>query len=386
MTSRLTRRRAAALRDRGLRPLSRSLRAGGRAGHARRARRAATALAGALVLLTAAACGSSAGGPGGSGGPGGGPGRTTVTLALDWTPNTNYTGIYVAEAKGYFAAHGVTLKKVPYATTAPETLISHRQADFGFSYQAGVAYAQAAGQDVVSVFAPDQRGIYAIGVRANRADIATPRDLDGKTYAGFGTPDEQPELRYVIQHAGGRGTFKDVTLNTSAYDALYTGKADFSITASTWEAVEAKLAGEPLKLFAPTDYGFPDQYSTLIATSRAFLGAHADAARRFLAAASEGYAYAAAHPDEAADIVVARNPGVFSNPRLVHDSEAALVAGGFLRDASGQVGTQNPTIWARYGDFLFDHGLLVDGSGKKLAARPDWSAYYTDAYLPADRH
>ena len=27
---------------------------------------------------------------------------TQVTLMLDWVPNTNHTGIFVAEAKGYF--------------------------------------------------------------------------------------------------------------------------------------------------------------------------------------------------------------------------------------------------------------------------------------------
>ncbi len=64
-------------------------------------------------------------------------GTTTVTLALDWTPNTNHTGIYVAQAKGWFKAAGINVKIVPYGSTAPETLIANHKADFGISYQGG---------------------------------------------------------------------------------------------------------------------------------------------------------------------------------------------------------------------------------------------------------
>ena len=35
-----------------------------------------------------------------------------ITIVLDWTPNTNHTGIFVAQAKGYFEAAGVTVEVV----------------------------------------------------------------------------------------------------------------------------------------------------------------------------------------------------------------------------------------------------------------------------------
>lgn len=306
----------------------------------------------------------------------------TVSVALSWTPNTDYTGLYVAQSKGYFAEQGITIKILPYGSTAPETLVSRGLADFGFSYQAGTAYAHAAGADVVSVFAPDQKGTYAIGVRADRADIVSPKDLDGKIYAGFGTPDEGPELTYVIKHDGGKGDFRTVTLNTSAYQALYAGKADFTIPVVTWEGVEAKLAGKPMKTFAFTDYGFPEQYSVLLTSSNKYLTTHPDAAKRFIAALTKGYAYAADNPADAAKIVIDTNPGVFTNPDLVIQSQALLASGGYLKDANGNVGHQDPALWATYGSFLFTNGLLVDGDGKKLATEPDWTTYYTNAYLP----
>ena len=228
------------------------------------------------------------------------PARDTVSVALDWTPNTNHTGIYVAQKLGYYAAAGIDLKILPYASTAPETLVSHRKADFGFSYSAGVAFARAAGEDVTSVFAVLQHTALEIGVRADRNDIATPKDLDGKTYAGFGTPDEKPLLETVIRDAGGKGVFKDVTLNTSAYDAVYRGKADFTLPLATWEVIQARLAGKPLKTFKLARYGVPPEYSALIASSNAFLKADPALARRFLAATARGYQYAADHPRAAA--------------------------------------------------------------------------------------
>jgi len=306
----------------------------------------------------------------------------TVSVALSWTPNTDYTGLYVAQSKGFLAEQGITIKILPYGSTAPETLVSRGLADFGFSYQAGTAYAHAAGADVVSVFAPNQKGTYAIGVRADRADIVSPKDLDGKIYAGFGTPDEGPELTYVIKHDGGKGDFRTVTLNTSAYQALYAGKADFTIPVVTWEGVEAKLAGKPMKTFAFTDYGFPEQYSVLLTSSNKYLTAHPDLAKRFIAALTKGYAFAADNPADAAKIVIDTNPGVFTNPDLVTQSQALLASGGYLKDANGNVGHQDPALWATYGSFLFTNGLLVDGDGKKITVEPDWTTYYTNAYLP----
>ena len=101
----------------------------------------------------------------------------------------------------------------------------------------------------------------AIGVRADRADLRSPRDLDGKTYGGFGAAYEVPKMQAVIRAAGGKGDFKTVVLGTSAYEALYAGQVDFTEPFLAWEGIEAQLRNEPLKTFAYTDYGFPDAYS-----------------------------------------------------------------------------------------------------------------------------
>jgi ABC-type nitrate/sulfonate/bicarbonate transport system substrate-binding protein len=350
-------------------------------------RRTAFTAAIALAGLAVSACGgSSSSEPSSSGAaaPSGTPAPATVSVALSWTPNTDYTGVYVADQLGYYKAQGITLKIIPYGSTAPETLVSRGRADFGFSYQAGVTYARAAGQDIVSVFAPHQKGTYAIGVSASRTDITSPKDLDGKIYAGFGTPDEGPELKYVIKKAGGTGTFRTVTLSTSAYQAVYSGKADFTIPVVTWEGVEAELVGKPFKTFALTDYGFPEQYSALLAASGSYLKENTDLAKRFLAATTKGYTYAAQNPKEAADLLVKANPAQLTNPELVEKSQQLLVDGGYLTATKGEVGTQSDKIWLDYGSFLFTNGLLADADGKPLTTAPDWSSFYSNAYLPTE--
>src|SRR5260370_38921430 len=79
-----------------------------------------------------------------------------VTLALDWTPNTNHTGIYVAMQKGWYRQQGIDLSPLPYSSSvAPETLVATDKADFGISFTEGVTAARAAGEPLVSVAGGD---------------------------------------------------------------------------------------------------------------------------------------------------------------------------------------------------------------------------------------
>lgn len=323
---------------------------------------------------------SSVGGAGAGGGSGSAP--VTVTLALDWTPNTNHTGIYVAQQLGYFKAAGINLRIVPYGSTAPETLVSTHKADFGISYQDGLTEAAATGGDITSVFAITQKTDVVIGVRAN-SGITSPKQLDGKTYAGYGSPLEVPMLKYVIKQAGGTGAFKDVTLNTDAYQALYAGQADFALPEPTWEVIQAGLVGKPLKTFDLSAYGFPAIYSALIATSHQYLNTHPDVARRFLGAVLKGYQYATAHPAEAANLLIQANASVLGAQRSLVEQSASLEAAQYYKDANGRIGVQSEARWKALTDFLYANGILADASGKTPAAEPSVSTLYTNAYLPA---
>ncbi len=310
------------------------------------------------------------------------PPLRTVRLALDWTPNTNHTGFFVADANGWYADAGVDLQILPYASTTPEALIAAGQTECGISFQDAMTFAAAAGAPTVSVMAILQHTAQEIAVLAS-SSIQRPRDLDGRTYAGFGYPNEEPTLKAVIKADGGAGTFKTVTLETAAYEALYAKRADFVITFTAWEGVEAALRHIDLRGFAFSDYGFPDFYQVVLACDSRWLAAQPDLARAFVGATVRGFTVAADDPAGAAAILVAQNPGVFDgNPALPAASQKFLADGGYLRDAAGAVGRQTLERWSGYSGFLYDQGLLVGKDGKPLKAPPDYAALFSNDFLP----
>ena len=256
------------------------------------------------------------------------------------------------------------------------------QADCGISFQDSLTFAVAAGAPIVSVMAVLQHTAQQIAV-LDSSDITRPRDLDGRTYAGFGYPNEEPTLKSVIKADGGTGTFKTVTLDTAAYEALYAKRADFVITFAAWEGIEAAQRGIKLRTFDFGDYGFPDFYQVVIACDSRWLAAKPDLARAFVAATVRGFEFGADDPDAAAAILIAQNPGVFDgNPALPKASQEFLASGGFLRDPQGAVGRQTLAEWQGYSGFLYDNKLLTGADGKPLAAPPDYAALFTNDYLP----
>ena len=307
---------------------------------------------------------------------------TPVRLALDWTPNTNHLGFYVAQANGWYADAGVELDVLPYGGTAPEAILAAHQAECGISFQDALTFAAAAGARIVSTMAILQHTAQDIAVLAS-SDINRPRDLDGRTYAGFGYPNEVPTLQSVIRADGGTGTFDTVTLETAAYEALYAKRADFVISFSAWEGIEAAERGIALRTFEFADYGFPDFYQVVLACDAEWLARDPVTAKAFIGATARGFAFAADDPAAAADLLIAQNPGVFdANPALPRESAQYMADKGLLVDEAGKVGTQTLAKWEGYSGFLYDQGLLTDASGAPLVAPPDYGALFTNDFLP----
>lgn len=304
----------------------------------------------------------------------------TVTLQLDWVPNTNHTGFFVADQLGYFADAGIELEILPYSGGNGDTIVAEGLADFAITFQNSITLSQPAGVETTAVAAVVQHTAEAIAVRADRDDIQSPADLDGMLYSGFGGPFEVPVMTAVIQAAGGEGVFETVVLNTAAYEAVYNGSADFVIPFVTWEGIEAELRNEPLKYFEYVDYGLPDSYSVLVISNPSWLSENADLAERFLAAVREGFEFGAANPAEAAQLVIDANPGVFNDPELVIQSQE-LMANEFFLDESGRWGCIDDEQFAGYSRFLFEAGIVAGEDGEPLTEEPDWSTFHDMSFL-----
>ncbi|MBC9943533.1 ABC transporter substrate-binding protein [Leucobacter sp. cx-328] len=305
-----------------------------------------------------------------------------VTFALDWAPNTNHIGVYVAEAEGYFADAGLDVEILPYGSTSATQLVSAGEADFGIGGQSGVQMARTSGLDVLSVYRVTQTDTGRLVALNDRADITRPKDLDGMVFGGFGAPLFPALAKSTIQGDGGTGTFEEVVLDTGAYEALSQGRIDFTLSVATWENLQNEIDGHPYQAWRYQDFGVPVQQSTGIISSDAYLAEHPDAARAFVGAVAKGYQFAADHPEQAAEMLIDANPDTLGTAReLVQRSAKLMAEDGYLVQEGHAIGAANPDAWNDFGKFLFDGGFLADASGKPVTVEPDWSTYYTDELL-----
>src|SRR6266851_4218402 len=124
---------------------------------------------------------------------------TSMSLALDWTPNTNHTGIYVALDQKWYRDEGIDLNLLPYsASVSPDVLVGSGKADVGISATEGIVSDAAAGQPVVSIAAIIQHNTSALVTLAS-SGLTRPRELDGKVYGGFGAPYESEVVGEIKQ-------------------------------------------------------------------------------------------------------------------------------------------------------------------------------------------
>ena len=112
-----------------------------------------------------------------------------VTLMLDWTPNTNHTGIYVAQEKGYFKDRGLDVTiKTPGEVNADQ-LVAVNKVQFGISAQEQVTQARTEGIPVKSIGAIIQHNTSGF-MSLKDKNITSPKDYVNKTYGGWGGPVE----------------------------------------------------------------------------------------------------------------------------------------------------------------------------------------------------
>ena len=304
---------------------------------------------------------------------------TTMTLALDWTPNTNHTGIYVALAKGWYRDEGIDLKLLPYSSNvSPDVLVSSGKADVGISATEGVVADAAVGQPVVSIAAIIQHNTSALVTLAS-SGLTRPRMLDGKIYGAFGAPYENAVVGEIIKHDGGKGVFKSVTLTVDAMQALESHRIDFVWVFEGWENIQAQRSGVKLNVFPITDYGVADYYTPTIITGPAEMKRKPDLLHRFMVATERGYEYARTHVQESAQILLQEAPkGTFPDPGLVMDSQQFLSPR--YADVGRKWGLQDAVAWHGYPQFMLDSGGIDDASGKPIRSM-NFDTLYTNQFL-----
>ena len=171
-----------------------------------------------------------------------------VTVILDYTVNTNHTGMYVAQKLGYYEEQGLNVSIIEPADGVTPTLIATGKGDFGVSYQEDVTYGRASEDPlpVKAIAALIQHNTSGFASAADK-NITSVKDFEGKVYAGWGSPSEEAIIRAVMEEAG--ADFSKLTMVTSdsaTYHGLNDDQYDLIWMFEAWDGVAAAREGVEL--------------------------------------------------------------------------------------------------------------------------------------------
>jgi len=305
-------------------------------------RRAALALLATSLLLT----------PAHAAGRATRPAARTLTLWLDWQPNSDHAGIYVALARGYYARAGLDVRpQVPAGAADGLKLVAHGTGDIAISYEPEVLLARTRNIPIVATAAIVQRPLNCIMTLA-RSGITRPRQLQGKTVGISALPSDYAAIDAMVRHDGGDPSrVKTVNVGYGLLPQLLSGRVDAVEGVSwAWEALQAARSGHPVNVMRVDRYGMPTYDELVFATGTGQLRREAATLRAFQRATFEGYAYAVAHPAEAARILI-RAPGTLSTDASLVAHSIDLLSPAF-HDARGRYGTLSATQWQAYADWM----------------------------------
>ena len=299
-----------------------------------------------------------------------------ITVVLDWTPNTNHTGIYVALAKGYFEEAGLNVQVVQPPEDGAVALVASGKAQFGVSFQDSLApaFAGDSPMPVTAVAALIQHNTSGIVSRSGEG-MDTPKGLEGKKYATWDLDVEKATIRDVMEADGGNFDLVELIPSTvtDEVSALQSGSVDAIWIFYGWAGIACEVAGLDTDYFefADIDPVF-DYYTPVLIGNNAWMAENPDTARAFLTALGKGYTYATEHPAEAADILMEAAPELKANSELVYASQEYLAAE-YIADAA-RWGEFDGARWAAFFNWLNENDLL-DG-------QLDPNFGYTNEYLP----
>ena len=311
-----------------------------------------------VVLVSLAACTSQAEGP------------VKLTLMLDWVPNTNHTGIFVAQHEGFFEDAGLEVEIIQPGEVFAEQAVAGGAADFGISFQEQITLARAEAVPLVSIAAIIQNNTSGFASRV----AGSPGEWEGLRYGSFGSPFEEPTLRELMRCDGGDFDALEI-VNTGFSDPLALlsqEQIDLAWIFYGWQGVQAARQGIELEVVMMEDWFdcIPDYYTPVIFAAEATLEERPEIVRAFLKAVSRGYRFAIDEPATAAAILLDAVPEL--DEQLVRESQEWL-SPRYQADAA-RWGEQDLEVWSTYSQWMAEHDIIAQPIQAERA--------FTNEYLP----
>lgn len=298
-----------------------------------------------------------------------------ITIALDWTPNTNHTGIYVADELGYFEDAGIEVEIIEALESGAEAVVGSGTAQFGISFQDYLVPVFAANEDeqlpITAIAAIIQHNTSGI-ISPKELNITTPSGLCGHTYATWELPIEQAIMEKVV--TDDNGSWNDVELIPQYVENIQ-GAFDSGIDSVWiyygWDGVNTELSGLETNFFYFKDYGKElDYYSPVIIGNNDYMDKNTEITRKFMEAVTKGYEYAIDNPEDAAKILVDANEGL--DLELCTSSQKWLADK--YQDDAATWGVIDSDRWNAFFAWVYENNLCENEIPKGYG--------FTNEYLP----
>jgi putative hydroxymethylpyrimidine transport system substrate-binding protein len=293
---------------------------------------------------------------------------TPVSLTLDFYPNPDHAGIYMAQKLGYFADAGLDVSiHTPSDPAAPTKLVAAGQTDLAISYEPEVMLAHESGLDVVAVGALVDRPLTSM-IWLAKSGIKGIGDLRGKTIATAGIPYQDAYLKTILARANlSPDNVKTVNVGFGLLPAILGGKADAMLGGfSNVEGVDLRLRGKD-PVITPVDrLGVPTYDELVLVANRGRLEEDPEPYRLFLAALARGTAAAVKSPGATVDALLEANPDL--DPELTRAEVDATLP------LLSHTGEMNAPEWADFIAWMRENALI--------ASAPAPSQVLSDDYLP----
>lgn len=296
----------------------------------------------AILILALSACGKQKSNP------------DKLSVTLDWTPNTNHTGLYVAQELGFFAEEGLEVTILQPGQGVTDQIVATGKSPFGISYQENVIRARSEGIPLVSLAAVLQHNTSGFA-SLKSAGIRTPKDFEGKRYGSWDSPSEMAILGNVMQNAG--ADIAKVKVVSGVYDFFSTiGKdADFEWIFYGWDGVLATHKGIEIDYIPLRDLNpVFDYYTPVVISSDEYIKQNPETTQKFLRAVRKGYEYCVQEPQKAGEILLKHVPEL--NPEQVRLSMEYL--GGQFQAGAEYWGYQSKEVWFGFANWMKDAGLI----------------------------
>lgn len=283
-----------------------------------------------------------------------------ITLCLDWTPNTNHTGFFVADALGYYEQAGLKVRIVQPPEDGAELMTASGQAQFGVSFQDALAgvFSRQDSMKITAVAAILQHN--TSGVISRKGEGAhIPKGLEGMRYSTWNSEIELEMIKELMTSQGADyGSLQLVPSVTNEAQALKNKDIDAVWIYYGWAGISCILQGVETDYFAFSDINpVFDYYTPVIIANDAFLEAEPEKAKAFIEATKKGYEYAASNPESAAQHLIDGDEtgSLRGNERLVTESQK-WISKQYIADASAW-GVFDAERWNSFYAWLYEKGL-----------------------------